>query len=81
MLAPTRLGTCDAVTLFTFTMSKNTHVAELIGLEPIPFRARAVEATGFEPVTPCVQGRCSGHLSYAPTCLHGTSRTALPAEL
>ena len=25
-----------------------------------------VEANGFEPMTPCVQGRCSSQLSYAP---------------
>lgn len=28
---------------------------------------RQVEITGFEPVTPCVQSRCSTGLSYIPT--------------
>jgi hypothetical protein len=26
-----------------------------------------VGATGFEPVTPCAQGRCATRLRYAPT--------------
>ncbi len=25
-----------------------------------------VEVNGFEPMTPCVQGRCSSQLSYTP---------------
>ena len=30
------------------------------------FKRTNVEANGFEPMTPCVQGRCSSQLSYAP---------------
>ncbi len=26
-----------------------------------------VEINGFEPLTPCVQGRCSSQLSYTPS--------------
>ena len=26
-----------------------------------------VEVIGFEPMTPCLQGRCSSQLSYTPT--------------
>ncbi len=30
-------------------------------------RCEMVGATGFEPVTPCAQGRCATRLRYAPT--------------
>src|SRR6187431_1592959 len=29
---------------------------------------KVVGATGFEPATPCAQGRCATRLRYAPTC-------------
>ena len=41
--------------IFLFNMSKN-----------LPVKLRIVENNGFEPMTPCVQGRCSSQLSYAP---------------
>ena len=31
-------------------------------------KERLVEANGVEPMTLCVQGRCSSQLSYAPEC-------------
>src|SRR6266852_6896228 len=31
---------------------------------------KLVGATGFEPVTPCAQGRCATRLRYAPTGYH-----------
>ena len=30
-------------------------------------REKVVGATGFEPATPCAQGRCATRLRYAPT--------------
>ena len=35
---------------------------------------RLVGARGFEPPTPCAQGRCATRLRYAPTlyCIHPT---------
>ena len=31
------------------------------------FSSEVVGATGFEPATPCAQGRCATRLRYAPT--------------
>jgi hypothetical protein len=36
-----------------------------------------VGATGFEPATPCAQGRCATRLRYAPTILDYSNRSAL----
>ena len=33
------------------------------------FSSEVVGATGFEPATPCAQGRCATRLRYAPTGL------------
>ena len=44
-----------------------------------PFRAfHLVGAIGFEPTTPCAQGRCATRLRYAPTLL--LSRLLIIAE-
>src|SRR5262245_21388977 len=45
-----------------------------------------VGATGFEPATPCAQGRCATRLRYAPTLtilrqVHGPSRPRKSWEL
>src|SRR5690242_8042223 len=34
------------------------------------FSSEVVGATGFEPATPCAQGRCATRLRYAPTLGH-----------
>jgi len=39
-----------------------------------------VGATGFEPATPCAQGRCATRLRYAPT-LKNPNFTALSASI
>ena len=39
--------------VFSFNMSKNIRIV----------RSFLVENNGFEPMTPCVQGRCSSQLS------------------
>ena len=41
------------------------------------FRYEMVGATGFEPATPCAQGRCATRLRYAPT-LKTFDFTAVP---
>ena len=35
-------------------------------------RRKLVGAIGFEPMTPCAQGRCATRLRYAPTRLDST---------
>src|SRR5690348_9564492 len=37
-------------------------------------RQRMVGAIGFEPMTPCAQGRCATRLRYAPTDFSGGTR-------
>src|SRR5687768_18341992 len=44
------------------------------------FRSRdLVGATGFEPATPCAQGRCATRLRYAPTSEQGPPLSHFPA--
>src|SRR5687768_2963061 len=44
------------------------------GVTPLlPQARKVVGATGFEPATPCAQGRCATRLRYAPT--RGKRRT------
>src|SRR5512134_2279099 len=41
---------------------------EVVGGYPrLPGTRKVVGATGFEPATPCAQGRCATRLRYAPT--------------
>ena len=39
-------------------------------------RENAVELRGFEPLTPCLQSRCSSQLSYSPESRHRSSGRA-----
>jgi hypothetical protein len=39
-------------------------------------RASSVETTGLEPATPCLQSRCSSHLSYVPLACYFTPNRA-----
>src|SRR5438046_2512869 len=41
---------------------------------------KVVGATGFEPATPCAQGRCATRLRYAPTRPRSYQRGGLPPE-
>jgi hypothetical protein len=42
-------------------------LSEAEGALEIAISQKMVGATGFEPVTPCAQGRCATRLRYAPT--------------
>ena len=44
-------------------MSPEETVTHVTGIDP----RKVVGATGFEPATPCAQGRCATRLRYAPT--------------
>ena len=43
-----------------------SHIRLQNKIQKAAFKELIVEANGFEPMTPCVQGRCSSQLSYAP---------------
>ena len=44
-----------------------------LSYEPISFRGLMVEMMGFEPMTPCLQGRCSPNWATPPFGFRGSS--------
>ena len=70
---PTLSGWCSNQLSYNPICARSLQCCKLFGFssvaifyEKVP-DIKVVEVSGFEPLTPCLQGRCSSQLSYTPT--------------
>jgi hypothetical protein len=70
-IEPTALLTrASAIRLFqNLTTVVISTLNPILLLEPSPTSLKKVEVNGVEPMTPCLQSRCSSQLSYTPKLL------------
>jgi hypothetical protein len=62
--------------------NSEAHVGENWRFQNVLLQKKSmVGARGFEPRTPCAQGRCATRLRYAPTLLTSTTTTLLKRRL
>ncbi len=76
---PTLSGWCSNQLSYNPICARSLQCCKLFGFssvaifyEKVP-DIKVVEVSGFEPLTPCLQGRCSSQLSYTPTWQFGAS--------